>query len=199
MADGGRLPRTFYTRPTLAVARDMLGKQLVHVGADGVRRAGRIVETEAYVGPNDAASHARVGNKGRAAIMYGPPGVAYVYVIYGMHACFNAVAEHDGYPGAVLVRAIEPEQPGQRGSGPALVCRALGINRACNGVDLVDSSLFLEDGPRVPDAQVRVGPRIGVEYAGDWAGRPWRLWVADSPHLSRRRISGTTFEPPMLG
>src|ERR687886_2458174 len=100
----------------------MLGQLLVHQAPDGIRRVGRIVETEAYVGPDDAASHARVGRKGRAAIMYGPPGVAYVYVIYGMHACFNAVAEHDGYPGAVLVRAVEAELPDERGSGPALVC-----------------------------------------------------------------------------
>ena len=193
------LPRSFYARPTLEVARDMLGTRLVHVGSDGVRRAGRIVETEAYVGPDDAASHARAGARGRAAIMFGAPGVAYVYVIYGMHHCFNAVTERDGYPGAVLVRAVEPEQAGERGSGPALVCRALHISRACNGLDLVDSAeLFLEAGPSVPDAQVRMGPRIGVEYAGAWASHPWRFWVADSAHVSRRRITGTTFDPSML-
>jgi DNA-3-methyladenine glycosylase len=197
---GGRLPRAFYARPTLHVARELLGASLVHV-SDGVRRAGRIVETEAYVGPDDAASHARLGRKGRAAIMYGAPGVAYVYVIYGMHHCFNAVTERDGYPGAVLVRAVEPAWAGERASGPALVCRALRIDRACNGLDLVDSAeLFVEGGgPGVPDAQVRVGPRIGVDYAGPWASHPWRFWVADSAHVSRRRISGTTFDPSMLG
>ena len=122
----------------------MLGKTLVHVGPDGVRRSGRIVETEAYVGPDDLASHARVGPKGRATLMYGLAGVAYVYLVYGMHHCFNAVTEQEGYPGAVLVRAIEPLDSAERGNGPALVCRALNIDRTCNGVDLTSADLFLE-------------------------------------------------------
>jgi DNA-3-methyladenine glycosylase len=183
------------------VAREMLGKVLVH-DVDGVRRSGRIVETEAYVGPDDAASHARVGQKGRAAVMYGPPGVAYVYLVYGMHHCFNAVTEHDGYPGAVLVRAIEPlDNLQERGNGPALVCRALHIDRTRSGLDLTaaTSGLFLEDAPRVPDEQVSVGPRIGVDYAGDWAHHPWRFWLAGSPHVSRPRVSGTILDPTMLG
>src|SRR5215468_5876505 len=117
----------------------MLGQILVHTGADGVRRSGRIVETEAYVGPDDRASHARVGPKGRALIMYGKPGLAYVYLVYGMHFCFNAVTETDAYPGAVLVRAIEPLDNATGGRGPALVCRALGIDRSCNGLDLTAS------------------------------------------------------------
>src|ERR1700716_3814890 len=182
------LPRSFYARPTLPLARDMLGKTLVHVSEEGVRRSGRIVETEAYVGPNDLASHARVGARGRAAVMYGPAGVAYVYLVYGMHHCFNAVTETDGHPGAVLVRAIEPLENADRGSGPALVCRALRIDRASNGVDLVESNLYLEDAPTVQDGHVRVGPRIGVDYAGAWAAHPWRFWVADSPHVSRKRL-----------
>jgi DNA-3-methyladenine glycosylase len=158
------------------------------------------VETEAYIGPDDAASHARTGNKGRAALMYRQPGIAYVYLIYGMHHCFNAVTERDGYPGAVLVRAIEPlENPDGRGSGPALVCRALHIDRACNGLDLTASNLFIAAAAEVPDAQVRIGPRIGVDYAGEWASHPWRLWVVDSEHVSRRRLTGTTLNPAMLG
>ena len=178
------------------VARELLGKQLVHVGADGVRHAGRIVETEAYVGPNDAASHARSGPKGRASLMYGIAGVAYVYLIYGIHNCFNVVTEVEGHPGAVLVRAIEGAE---KGSGPALVCRALRIDRSCNGVDLVESSeLFVEDAQTVADDRVRIGPRIGVDYAGDWAIHPWRLWVADSPDVSRPRISGLTLDPAVL-
>ena len=176
----------------------MLGQVLVHVADDGVRRAGRVVETEAYVGSDDAASHARSGPRGRAALMYGTPGVAYVYLIYGVHHCFNAVTEQDGYPGAVLVRAIEPLENADRGSGPALVCKALRIDRACNGLDLTASKLFLEQAPAVPDERVRVGPRVGVDYAGAWAGHPWRFWVADSPHVSRRRITGTTLDPAML-
>jgi len=177
----------------------MLGQVLVHLADDGVRRAGRIVETEAYVGPDDAASHARRGPRGRAAVMYGTPGVAYVYLIYGMHFCFNAVTESDGYPGAVLVRAIEPLENADRGAGPALVCKALHIDRGCNGVDLTGSHVFLEPAPDIADDNVRVGPRIGVDYAGAWAAHPWRFWVADSPHLSRRGVSGTTLDPAMLG
>src|SRR5260221_14728590 len=96
----------------------MLGKMLVHVGDDGVRRSGRIVETEAYVGPNDLASHERVGANGRAAVMYGPAGVAYVNFVYGMHHCFNAINESDGYPGAVLGRAIEPRENAARAAAP---------------------------------------------------------------------------------
>src|SRR5438105_15924522 len=152
------LLREFYARPTLVVAREMLGKLLVHVAHDGVRRAGRIVETEAYVGPDDAASHARSGPKGRAALMYGKAGVAYVYLIYGMHHCFNAVTEADGYPGAVLVRAVEPlENADGRGNGPALVCRALHMDRTSNGLDLTSSELTIQAAERVEDAWVRVG------------------------------------------
>jgi DNA-3-methyladenine glycosylase len=193
------LPRSFFERATLVVAREMLGKKLVHAGDDGVRSSGRIVETEAYVGPNDLASHARVGPKGRAALMYGTAGVAYVYLVYGMHHCFNAVTEQEGHPGAVLVRAIEPLENAARGNGPALVCRALKIDRACNSLDLTTSSrLFLEDAPRIPDAEVRIGPRVGVDYAGEWAAHPWRFWIADSPHNSRRRVTGLLLDPAML-
>jgi DNA-3-methyladenine glycosylase len=165
----------------------MLGHVLVHGD-----RAGRIIETEAYVGPDDLASHARVGPKGRAQIMYGKPGVAYVYFIYGMHYCFNAVTETDGYPGAVLVRAIDDAR------GPALVCRALGVDRSCNGLDLTDSELRLEAGASVADADVRVGPRVGVAYAGDWAHKPYRFWIAGAP-ISGRRVTGRPFERPVLG
>jgi DNA-3-methyladenine glycosylase len=175
----------------------MLGRVMVHNTDDGQSRKGTIVEVEAYVGPNDLASHARRGAKGRAVVMYGKPGVAYVYQIYGVHFCFNAVTEAEGFPGAVLVRAIQ--SPGGRGNGPALVCRALSIDRGCNGLDLVTSSLFLEEGEPVKDEEVRVGPRIGVEYAGNWADHPWRFWIASSPHVSRPRVAGARLDPTMLG
>jgi DNA-3-methyladenine glycosylase len=182
----------------LLVAREMLGKTLVRT-ENGVRRAGRVVETEAYVGPHDAASHARSGPGKRGALMWAQAGVAYVYLIYGMHHCFHAVTEIDGYPGAVLVRAIEPLEQAQRGNGPALVCRTLHIDRTCNGTDLVsDPSLGLEDAPAVADHHVRVGPRIGVDYAGVWALHPWRFWVAGSAHVSRPRETGTVLDPTML-
>jgi DNA-3-methyladenine glycosylase len=172
------------------VARDLLGKTLVH--AD---KGGRIVEVEAYVGPDDRASHARVGNRGRAAIMYGPAGYAYVYQIYGLHFCFNAVTEHDGYPGAVLVRAIELDGA----NGPALLCRALNIDRSCNGLDLTTSELYLQDAPAIQDEDIRMGPRIGVAYAQQWAEKPWRFWIASSQHVSRRAITGVSFDRAMLG
>jgi DNA-3-methyladenine glycosylase len=180
------------------VARELLGKTLIHV-LDGHDLAGRIVETEAYIGPDDRASHARVGKRGRAAIMYGPAGFAYVFLVYGMHNCFNTVTEADGFPGAVLVRAIEPlDGVASRGNGPALVCRALRIDRSCTGLDLTNSDLHLDDAPPVPDRNVRVGPRIGIDYAGEWAAHPWRFWVADSPHVSHRRITGSTLDPTVL-
>jgi DNA-3-methyladenine glycosylase len=195
-----RLQREFYARSTLVVARELLGKVLVHVAPDGVRRSGVIVETEAYVGPDDAASHARSGPRGRAALMWAKAGAAYVYLIYGMHNCFNIVCEREGYPGAVLVRAIEPldNADGRKGSGPGLVCRALRIDRACNGQDLITSNLFIEHAPAVPDADVRVGPRIGVDYAGVWAAHPWRFWVAQSSHVSRPRKSGLKLDTAVL-
>lgn len=151
------------------------------------------------MGPDDAASHARSGPKGRASLMYGKAGVAYVYLIYGMHNCFNVTTEREGYPGAVLVRAIEPIENVERGNGPALVCKALTIDRSSSGIDLTeDDRLFIHSAEIVEDEDVRVGPRIGVDYAGEWAAHPWRFWVADSAHTSRRRISGATLDPAML-
>jgi DNA-3-methyladenine glycosylase len=192
-----KLAREFYARPTLVVARELLGKVIVHE-VDGHRLSGRIVETEAYIGPDDKASHARFGNRGRAAIMYGPAGFAYVFLVYGMHNCFNTVTETEGHPGAVLIRAIEPDDPAQRGAGPALVCRALNIDRSCTGLDLTCSDLTIEGADPVADGNVRVGPRIGVAYAGEWAAHPWRFWVADSRHVSGRPITGTKLDPSML-
>jgi DNA-3-methyladenine glycosylase len=124
--------------------------------------------------------------------------VAYVYLIYGMHHCFNAVTEAEGYPGAVLVRAVEPLEAAadQKASGPALVCRALRIDRTCSGLDLTraPSGLAIEDAEPVPDSQARMGPRIGVDYAGAWAAHPWRLWLADSPAVSRKRAQSQEYD-----
>ena len=173
----------------------MLGAVLVHQSG-GVRRAGTIVETEAYAGPDDAASHARRGPTKRAAIMFGEPGHAYVYLIYGVHHCFNAVTERDGHPGAVLVRAVDVEgaELGSRaGSGPGLVCRALDIDRSCTGLDLTGDTLILERGREVADADVSTGPRIGVDYAGEWAQRPWRFWITSSTAVSRRKPAGEPY------
>jgi DNA-3-methyladenine glycosylase len=127
--------------------------------------------------------------------MYGPAGYAYVYQIYGMYFCFNVVAERDDFPGAVLVRAVDIAG----GNGPGLACRVLGIDRSCNGLDLVTSELFIADAEAIPDDDVRIGPRIGVDYAGEWAAHPWRFWVAGSQHVSRRRITGVGLDRAMLG
>jgi DNA-3-methyladenine glycosylase len=177
----------------------MLGKRLVHEAPDGTRWAGRIVETEAYAGPLDRASHARSGQKGRAAIMWGPAGVAYVYLIYGVHCCFNAVTGPDGDASAVLVRAVELQEAaaGRSGSGPGLVCRGLHIDRTCSGLDLTDSALTIEDEPELLDSEVLMGPRVGVDYAGEWAHRCWRYWVASSKAVSRVRYG--TGRPYGLG
>lgn len=175
------LKRSFYHRPCLDVARALIGKWLVH-GA----RAGRIVETEAYIGREDQACHARFGPTPRARMLFGPPGHAYVFLIYGMYDCFNVVAEAEGRPAAVLVRALEPGPAvDTRTDGPGKLCRALGITRAHNGLDLVGGALTVENrhGPR---PRIVTMPRIGVDYAGEWAQRPWRFVDADSPCLSRK-------------
>jgi len=177
------LPPEFYERDTVTVAQELLGAVLVRPLAGRPRR-GRIVETEAYVGAEDLACHARTGPGGRAAVMFGPAGVAYVYLIYGLHHCLNAVTEPAGRPGAVLIRAIEPiEGIERRTDGPGRVCQALEIDRRLNGAPLAPPALWIEAGQPV-DAIAR-GPRIGVEYAGEWAERPWRFWVPGSRLVSR--------------
>jgi DNA-3-methyladenine glycosylase len=187
MAPGNPLPHSFYERPARVVARALLGKLLVH-GA----RAGRIVETEAYVGAHDLACHASRGRTARTEILWGPPGRAYVYFIYGMHWCFNAVTGPEGRPSAVLVRGLEPVA-GLDGTvrldGPGRLCRALNITGAENGADLVSSGLRVLDAPAIPGRAVERGPRIGVDYAEQWADRPLRFWVRDSPGVSGGRRS----------
>lgn len=182
-----RLPTSFYARPALVVARELLGARLV-VQEGGRRRVGRIVETEAYVGEHDLACHASRGRTPRTEVLFGPPGRAYVYLIYGMHYCFNAVTDAEGVGAAVLVRAVEPLEgvpPEVRTDGPGRLCRALGLTLEHNRVDLQTERLHLEPGEPVPESQVARGPRIGVEYAGPWALEPFRLWVSGSRHVSR--------------
>lgn len=182
-----RLPPSFYARPALTVARELLGARLV-VDEGGWRRVGRIVETEAYVGEHDLACHASKGRTPRTEVLFGPPGRAYVYLIYGMYHCFNVVTDVEGVGSAVLVRAVEPVEglsPEARTDGPGRLCRALGLTLAHNRLDLQGSHLYLEAGPPVPEAAVERGPRIGVDYAGAWALEPYRLWVRGCPHVSR--------------
>ncbi len=181
------LPVSFYERPALIVARELLGTLLV-VREAGARRVGRIVETEAYIGEHDLACHAAKGVTPRTEVMFGPPGRAYVYLIYGMHHCFNIVTDAVGVGAAVLVRAVEPVEgisPGERTDGPGRMCKALGLTLAHNRADLCSPALHLLAGEPVPEARVLRGPRIGVDYAGAWAAEPFRLWVRDSQHVSR--------------
>lgn len=185
-----RLSSDFYTRPTLEVARDLLGCRLVRV-LDGQRLSGRISETEAYIGEEDQANHAARGWRPRHAVMYGPPGHAYVYQIYGIHYALNVVTEDKGYPAAVLIRAIWPDEgvaimQARRGkrplreltNGPGKLCQALGIDLTCNGINLTShSDLFIEADTAAPDDQVRRTPRIGV--GGDEQAKTvlWRFVV----------------------
>jgi DNA-3-methyladenine glycosylase len=180
-----KVPADFYARDTRAVAQELLGKVLVH--ADGaVRRAARIVETEAYHGPDDRASHARFGATKRAAILFGPAAVAYVYLIYGTSHCFNVVTGPDGYASAVLVRAAEPlEECLHATIGPGNLCRALAIRREThNGLVLTGEVLFIEDAPP-PRERVVAAPRVNVAYAGPFAGRPWRFALLENPFVSK--------------
>jgi DNA-3-methyladenine glycosylase len=181
-----KLPRKFYARDCLTVARDLIGCHLVHHAQHALFR-GRIVETEAYIHEDDAACHARFGPNGRAKPLFGPPGHSYVYLIYGMYDCFNVVCEPTGSPAAVLIRALEPDPPlAAATDGPGKLTRALGITRAHSTLDLVrGSSLWLEPRDR-PAPRIVATPRIGIDYAGEWVHKPWRFVDADSPWLSRK-------------
>jgi DNA-3-methyladenine glycosylase len=180
---GKILDASFFDRETEAVARDLLGKVLVRE-VDGRSLWGRLVEVEAYLGPDDLASHSAGGRRSpRNEVMYGAPGHAYVYFTYGMHHCLNFVTQPAGVPQAVLVRALEPGPGVGRCGGPGLVCRAFDIDRALNGVLLEPPDLYLVD-DRAPKRRVVTTPRIGIFNSGDWQERPLRFcW--DSPYLSR--------------
>jgi DNA-3-methyladenine glycosylase len=185
-----KLPRSFYARAAPEVARALLGKIIVH--QDGAaRRAARVVETEAYHGVDDEASHARFGPTARAAIMFGPPGMAYVYVIYGISHCVNVITGDDGEPSAILVRAAEPlEGCLHATTGPGNLARALGIRRPThNGLDLTGEVLFFEDAPP-PAERIVSAPRVNVAYAGRWAAKRWRFALDGHPLVSRPRPGG---------
>jgi len=191
------LPRTFYDRPTLQVARELLGCLLLRrVG--GRLQIGRIVETEAYVGVEDLACHASKGLTPRTEVMFGPPGRAYVYLIYGMHHCFNVVTEGPGSGSAVLIRALEPVSGlgvagggkgkpntwAPRTDGPARLAKALAIDRGFNRWDLTRGEELWVSESAQPAGPIEVGPRIGVDYAGAWASKPFRLWLRGNPWIS---------------
>jgi len=177
------LEPSFFGRDTRVVARDLLDKVLVRE-VDGRRLWGRLVEVEAYMGPQDLAAHSRGGRRtARTEVMFGEPGHAYVYFTYGMHWCLNFVTREAGVPQAVLVRALEPGPGVGRCGGPGLVTRALGIDRALNGAPLKPPDLYVVD-DGAPKRRVYVTPRVGVQGTGVWEGRLLR-YVVDSPALSR--------------
>jgi DNA-3-methyladenine glycosylase len=203
----GRLGRDFYRRSTLAVARELLGQRLVRV-IDSERLSGLIVEVEAYIGEDDAACHAACGRTPRNETMYGPPGHAYVYFIYGMHHCLNVVTEEEGFPAAVLIRALEPLEGldimrrhrlplssppmgGKEGgreltNGPAKLCQALAIVKSFNGVDLCTSEvLFIEEGRMVAQEEIAASPRIGVKADERARSVPWRFYLKGNGFVSR--------------
>jgi DNA-3-methyladenine glycosylase len=180
-----RLPRSFYDRDTIEVARDLLGKHLVH-RVDGVERVGRIVEVEAYLGPHDLAAHSARGLTPRTRVMFGPPGYAYVYLIYGMHWCMNVVTQAEGHASAVLLRAVEPVRNIEgRTQGPALLCKAMGIDGKLNAHDLVSDELYVAEPPSQEPFRIVKRPRVGVDYAGHWARRLLRFYIRGNPFVSR--------------
>jgi DNA-3-methyladenine glycosylase len=195
-----KLPREFYTRPNvLQVARDLLGKLLVVPARSGKRVSGRIVEVEAYRGPQDRAAHSYGGRRTkRTEPMYGIGGTAYVFFVYGMYYQFNVVTNVPDTPHAVLVRAVEPIEgidlmrKRRRGqpdhnltNGPGKLCIALDIDRRLDGADLLGSRVWLEDAGKIPRSEVMSGPRIGIDYAGEWIEKPWRFWIKGNPFVSR--------------
>nr|WP_153869633.1 MULTISPECIES: DNA-3-methyladenine glycosylase [Myxococcaceae] len=185
------MPESFYARDALTVARELLGTHLVLEGSGSPgapRKVGRIVETEAYVGEHDLACHAAKGRTKRTEVLYGPPGRAYVYLIYGMYHCFNAVTGPEGYAAAVLVRALEPLEgfaPGARTDGPGRLCRSMGLDLSHNRLGLLGPPLYLLKGDPVRESGVERGPRVGVDYAGAWAAEPYRLWIRGNVHVSK--------------
>ena len=199
MADrAAAVEASWFDRPAEALARDLLGSRLIHDALEG-RVAGRIVEVEAYRGPEDLAAHSARGRTPRNAVMFGAPGHLYVYLIYGLHNCLNVVTGPGDKPEAVLIRALALDEgielarrrrgasvPDRRlASGPGNVGRALGVDRGLNGADLRVGPVRLEPRTASPPPVSR-GPRVGVGYAGPWADRPLRFWITDDPHVSRR-------------
>ena len=195
-----KLPREFYTRPNvLHVARDLLGKLLVVPTRNGKRVSGRVVEVEAYRGPEDRAAHSYGGRRTkRTEPMYGSGGIAYVFFVYGMYNQFNVVTNVAGTPHAVLIRAVEPIEGielmrKRRGSqpdnnltdGPGKLSIALGIDRKLDGADLLGNRVWLEEAEKIARSRIISGQRIGIDYAAEWKDKPWRFWIKDNPFVSR--------------
>lgn len=196
-----KLPREFYTPANvLTVARELLGKLLVVPTKNGKRVSGRIVEAEAYRGPQDRAAHSYGGRRTkRTEPMYGIGGTAYVFFVYGMYNQFNVVTNAIDAPHAVLIRALEPvegielmrkrrsNQPDLNlTNGPGKLCIAMNIDRELDGADLLGNRVWLENATKIPRARIQCGPRVGIDYAEEWKDKPWRFWIKDNPFVSRK-------------
>ncbi len=180
-----KLGRPFYDRDTITVARELLGKYLVHVSG-GVKQISKIVEVEAYLGSHDLAAHSSKGKTRRTKVMFGPPGYAYVYLIYGIYCCMNVVTEREGYASAVLLRAVEPVKNVEgRTQGPGLLCKAMFIDTRLNGHDLVSEDFYIAAVPKEEPPEIVRRPRIGVAYAGRWARRLLRFYIKGNPFVSK--------------
>jgi len=196
------LQRAFYQQEVMTVAKELLGKILVHESAEGVT-AGRIVETEAYMGPEDQAAHSSGGRRTpRNEVMYGPKGYAYVYFIYGLYYCVNVTSGNvPGKPEAVLLRALEPVagenimghrrrvnegKAANLTNGPSKLCMAMGISRLQNKSDLTAPPLYINDAPHISHSDIEKTPRIGIDYAGEWKNRPWRFYIRGNHFISAK-------------
>lgn len=194
MSSPAPLARDFFDRPTLKVAKELLGKVLIRQSPNGTMHT-KIVDVEAYVGPKDEACHASKGRTKRTEIMFGPAGFTYVYLIYGMYHCLNIVTEREEYPAAILIRGLEllgedhPTVLPTRINGPGRVCRFLEVDRTHNGLDTTNgATLWIEDhGLAVSRKQIQALPRIGVDYAGEWAKKLWRFYLPASHSRKPRR------------
>jgi len=181
-----KLLRSFYNRKTTEVALDLLGKYLVYT-KNGYEQIGKIVEVEAYVGPHDLACHASKGKTKRTALMFGPPGYSYIYLIYGIYHCLNVVTEEAGSGTAVLIRALEPiKNISLKTQGPGLLCKALQLDKQLNGYDLLSDDFYLAESENAQSFQVITKPRIGVAYAAEWAEAPLRFYIEGNPFVSKR-------------
>lgn len=180
-----KLPRSFYDRDTILVAKDLLGKYIIHK-TNGVTQIGKIVEVEAYLGAHDLAAHSAKGRTPRTQVMFGPPGHSYVYLIYGIYHCVNFVTQAEGHASAVLIRALEPiKNIDQRTQGPGLLCKAMHIDKRLHGHDLLSNDFYVAATDEIETFTIVKRPRIGVDYAKHWAKRLLRFYIKGNPYVSK--------------
>lgn len=181
-----KLTRDFFDRNTIIVAKELLGKYLIHK-FDNVERIGKIVEVEAYLGEHDLAAHSSKGLTPRTKVMFGPPGHAYVYLIYGIYHCMNVVTEQEGHASAVLLRALEPiKNIKGKTTGPGLLCNAMHINKRLHGHDLESDDFYIADPGDLAKFSIVKRPRVGVDYAKHWARRLLRFYIKGNPYVSKK-------------